>query len=190
MVLAAGSRAFALAFLLSVVSACGAQYSGQARDLPAHTLAQEPGWSFVPELRGVRQVTEKDCGAAALASVLQYWKVATDLETLAGQLGNERATMGELRDLSRKYGMKAFVVPGTWDDLAHEVAKQRPVVIGLIQPHGKESLTHYEVVVGIHANQQRVATFDPARGFRVRTWNALLAEWQPAKNVALVLLSS
>lgn len=187
---AAGSRLFALAFVLGVASACGAHYSGQAQHLPVHSLAQEPGWSFVPELRGVRQASERDCGAAALASVLQYWKVSTDLPTLVEQLGTKRASMGQLRDLSREHGMKAFVVPGTWDDLAHEVAQQRPVVIGLVQPHGKESLTHYEVVVGIHASGERVATFDPARGFRVRTWAALQAEWEPAEQVALVLLSS
>ena len=183
-------RLFALAFVLAATSACGAHYTGNARNLPAHSLAQEPGWSYVPELRGVRQASDRDCGAAALASVLQYWKLPTDLPTLIGQLGTKRASMGELRDLSREHGMKAFVVPGTWADLVHEVAQQRPVVIGLVQPHGKESLTHYEVVVGIHAKAERVATFDPARGFRVRTWAALQKEWEPAEQVALVLLSS
>ena len=190
MVGAAGSRGLALIFILAAAGACGARYSGQARTLSVHSLAQEPGWSYVPELRGVRQASERDCGAAALASVLQYWKVPTNLPTLVGQLGTKRASMGELRDLSREHGMKAFVVPGTWADLAHEVAQQRPVVIGLVQPHGEESLTHYEVVVGIHASGKRVATFDPARGFRVRAWAALKAEWEPAGQVALVILSS
>tara|TARA_R110002096_G_scaffold239101_1_gene430736 strand:+ start:105604 stop:106143 length:540 start_codon:yes stop_codon:yes gene_type:complete len=166
------------------------QYTGQAKTLPAETLRAEPGWSYVPGLRGIRQESEKDCGSAVLASVLQYWNVHTSREALVADIGPKRASMGELRELSHKHGMQAYVVPGTWDDLVHEVAKQRPVVIGVLQPHGRESLTHYEVVVGIHATTNRVATFDPARGLRVRTRKALMSEWGPTKQVALVILPS
>lgn len=180
-----------LLVLTAVLTACGPRYSGQAKTLPVQALATEPGWTFVPELRGVRQQSEKDCGSAALASVLGYWKIDVRRSDIARELGAGRASMKELRHLSQEQGMRAFVVPGTWEDLVHEVSQERPVVIGLVQPYGRrEALTHYEVVVGVHSAGNKVATFDPARGFRVRTRASLMKEWKPAKQVALIIMRS
>lgn len=184
-----GRRCALLAVLVGL-SACGVRYSGHAASFPVATLQEEPGWSFVPELRGVRQQSERDCGAAALASVLGYWGLSVERTRLWAQLGNQRASMGQLRELTREHGLEAYVVPATWEDLEHELGERRPVLIGVVQPYGRERLTHYEVVVGIHARNQQVATFDPAHGWRIRDRDALMAEWEPASHVALVVLGA
>lgn len=170
------------------VMGCAASYTGQAKPMAPVRLEQEGGWEFVPALRGHKQSHARDCGAAAMATVLSYWGKDASSEELWDRLGRERATMASLRKLASDGGMRAFVIPGTLDVLHHEARSHRPVVIGLIEPHGRQGLTHYEVVVGFHPASQRIATFDPAKGFRVRSAKGLLAEWEPAKHVALVVL--
>ncbi len=61
-------------------------------------------------------------------------------------------------------------------------------MVGLIRPHREATASHFEVVVGVHADG-RIATIDPGAGWQVRPWDAFDAEWAAAERPALVVLA-
>jgi ABC-type bacteriocin/lantibiotic exporter with double-glycine peptidase domain len=182
------SRAVVLA--LALLAAGCASYTGAARDFSPRRLSTEPGWLA---LRGVpfeRQLEEADCGAAAIAMVIAYW-TGRQPRAIAAALRpapEKGIAAGRMRDLARRGGLAAFIVRGELADLERELAAGRPVLVGLVKPHGpKRVLTHYEVVVGLHKARKLVVTLDPASGWRENGLDAFLEEWAPSKRLALVV---
>jgi predicted double-glycine peptidase len=160
-------------------------------------LTDQAGWQRVERVPLVRQKGAKDCGAAALSSVLLYWRPAP------GETALERASIDaalrrdpgtglaarELRDYARGRGFSAYVVQGTFEDLVHEVELGRPVIVGVQKPLSSgKALSHYEVFVGYNAARQRVLTLDPAHGYRENALEGFLAEWQLTGHVTLVVI--
>jgi ABC-type bacteriocin/lantibiotic exporter with double-glycine peptidase domain len=137
----------------------------------------------------LRQHAEADCGAAAIAMVVSYWTRAAPA-VLAAALAPVPPTglkARVLRDFAQSHGLAAFLVHGELADLEHELAAGRPVVVGLVKPQRKGVLTHYEVVVALHAQRAIVVTLDPAEGWRQNSLAGFLAEWRPAGQLTLVV---
>jgi len=183
-----------VAWLAIAVSAAGcANYQGTARSAEPVTLAQEGEWVMVSEVPLVRQETNKDCGAAALASVLRFWGRETtpsSIETAIGR-GNERLRAGDMAGYARKQGLRAYVFFGTMDDVVYELEQGRPVIVGLGKKYeGMNAVSHYEVVVGFEPKTKRVLLLDPARGFQVDSLSGFAAEWTRSKGVTIVMFES
>jgi len=185
------SRRFAaLALIASVATGCTVRYTGAARPVDAASIDPAQGW-VVASVEPVRQVAENDCGPAALAMVAARWdhRVTLDELTLASAPSPEGTRLGTLRDAARAHGLRAFVLTGDRALLEHELTAGRPIVVGLVRPHGKKVKTHFEVVVGLHPDG-RVATVDPASGWQVRPWAGLEAEWGAAGHPAMVVVGT
>ena len=181
----------ALVLACCLGSACAsAGYTGAARDLAPHTLRTEPGWIAVDHVPLMRQHGLHDCGPTALAMVLSYWYPAVPAQRWTPtEKTDRRLSAGELRDRARKLGMAAFVVEGTFEDIAHELERKRPVIVGTVKPIGGDrGVSHYEVVVGMHPETKRIATLDPAAGWRQNTLEEFLKEWAPSGRLLLVVL--
>jgi len=180
----------AVVFALALVAAGCTGYTGAARDFSPQRLAAEPGWVALREVPFERQLEESDCGAAAIAMVIGYW-TGHRPRAIAAALRpapEKGIAAGRMRDLARRRGLAAFIVRGELADLERELAAGRPVLVGLVKPHGpKRVLTHYEVVVGLHRARKLVVTLDPASGWRENGIDAFLQEWNPSKRLALVV---
>jgi ABC-type bacteriocin/lantibiotic exporter with double-glycine peptidase domain len=179
-------------FLAAVVALAGC-YHGSARTISPGDLGREHGWVVVDGLHLIRQSTDRDCGAAALAVMLQHWSVAAT----AGEILHAVPTgsghgiaMGTLRDFARQKGLAAFVIQGEMADLIKEVGLNRPVLVGLVQRHGKRALSHFEVVAGINQTTRRVLLVDPALGLREDGFDGFATEWGAAGRPALVIVPS
>ena len=184
-----GAARVALGLVLAGAAAC-TSYSGQARDFSPARLSSEPGWLALRGVPFAPQVEEADCGAAAIAMVMAYWTGGEPARIAAAlRPAPERGiAAGRLRDLARTRGLAAFIVSGQLADLERELAAGRPIVVGLVKPHGKKKvLTHYEVVVGLHRGKKLIVTLDPAAGWRQNGIEAFLREWAPSKRLALVV---
>jgi len=166
----------------------GCVYTGSAKDFDPAELERDPGWAAVRNVPPVRQAGERDCGAAALAMVLGYWGVSSsEREILAGCSPTAQGIRaGALRDFARAKGLKAYVFQGRLEDLAKELRRRRPVIVGLVKPYAALALTHYEVVVGIHPEKGRILTLDPAKGWRENSLAGFRAEWDRGGSVTLV----
>jgi len=165
-------------------------YLGSARNARLADLAGDDGWEFVEGVPAVRQAANEDCGAAALAMVLGYWKrpVTRDGIIAANPPAPDRGIKAAaLRDFTRQQGLQAFVIQGQFADLDREIHWHRPVLVGVMKRYGRGVYSHYEVVVGINRKDQRILAIDPAHGPRVDSREGFATEWAAAGQVALVV---
>jgi ABC-type bacteriocin/lantibiotic exporter with double-glycine peptidase domain len=181
---------------LGAASGC-ASYKGASREVTAATLTGQPGWVRLDDkVELVRQKGIKDCGSAALSTVLGYHEphgpAALKREAIEASLREEPGkglSAGQLRDYARSQGFDAFVIKGAIADLTHEVDEGRPVIVGVHKPlSSNEVLAHYEVFVGYHPERHEVLTLDPARGLRRFDEPGFLEEWNSAGFVAIVVM--
>jgi ABC-type bacteriocin/lantibiotic exporter with double-glycine peptidase domain len=178
------------AILLALVSA-GCSYLGTAEDFDPADLDREDGWIAVKGVPVILQKQDEDCGAAALAMALEYWRVPTSLEDVAREcppVPKDGIKAGALRDCAREKGLQPFLFHGAFTDFEKELSRGRPVIVGLIKPYVNGGLTHFEVVVGVHPRKEIVVTLDPAHGWRRNSYEGFLTEWEPARRLTLVLL--
>jgi predicted double-glycine peptidase len=193
-------RVSSLRVLLLVV-ACGlgcASYQGTAQDVSALEVQKDAGFRHIQGVELVRQRGTKDCGSAALSTVLLYWRpegarsLQRDaIEARLRQRPDQGLSARELRDYARQNGFSAFVVEGAFSDLTHELSLGRPVIVGVHKPLSSgEALSHYEVFIGYHPEKRQVLTLDPSHGLRRNGLEAFLTEWKSAGNVTLVVIPS
>jgi ABC-type bacteriocin/lantibiotic exporter with double-glycine peptidase domain len=181
-------RCFALVGCVLV----GGCYLGSARTATPADLApqQDDSWNRVDGVLPVRQIAREDCGAAALAMVLGYWglPIARDDISAAHPSAPERGIKAvALRDFARRQGLEAFVIQGDLADLDRELARHRPVLVGVMKRTSRRVYPHYEVVVGISRGKQRILTLDPAHGLRVNSREGFAAEWAAAGRLTLIV---
>lgn len=159
-------------------------------------LEEQPGWVRIENVKLVRQKGIKDCGSAALSTVLEYHSpggpAALERAAIDAALREEPGrglSAEQLRDYARSHGFDAFIIKGVFDDLTHEVQAGRPVIVGVHKPVSSgEALAHYEVFVGYHPQRNEVLTLDPARGLRRFPVDGFMEEWKSAGLVALVIM--
>jgi ABC-type bacteriocin/lantibiotic exporter with double-glycine peptidase domain len=176
----------AAAIAAALAGACTARYTGPARPFDPAELG-DPGWIRVAGVPDVRQDGADRCGPAALAMVLAYWRIPARLAGLRVRDGGLRAR--DLRAVLRDHGLRAFVIAGGVDDLHHELAAGRPVIVGTMKAVDRRTvLAHFEVVVAYHPADRRVVTLDPAAGWRVTPLDGFLLEWGAAKHTTIVAL--
>jgi ABC-type bacteriocin/lantibiotic exporter with double-glycine peptidase domain len=194
-----GHAAFAALALLGA-GGC-ASTSGQSRAFDPAQLDPAAGWLVATPVELVIQEGSRDCGAAALAMVARRWGVALPLGAAVKSLeaagtasagkGGSGTRLGDLRDLARTFGLKAFAITAERATLAHELGAGRPVIVGLHVPGSPgEVRSHYEVLVGLQPDEGSFVTLDPASGWRVRDWPALDDAWRPAGRPALVVIAA
>jgi predicted double-glycine peptidase len=174
-----------------------ASYQGSAQDVSHAALESQAGWQRIDSVPLVRQKGAKDCGAAALSSVLRFWdpvpgQRALERESIDAALRTDPTTglsARELRDYARSRGFFAYVVQGSFEDLVHEVELGRPVIVGVHKPLSSgKALAHYEVFIGYHPEKQVVLTLDPAHGYRQNALDGFMREWKQTGQVTLVVI--
>jgi ABC-type bacteriocin/lantibiotic exporter with double-glycine peptidase domain len=150
-------------------------------------LAEVPAalWIDVPFVAQPRE----GCGAASLSMVMQYWagkqgaavSPASDVARIQHELyskGEHGIAAEQMGTYLRRHGFQAFAFPGKWSDLEEQIAKGRPLIVGL-RPEGQSEL-HYVVIDGIDTARGLVTMNDPAvrkllneeRGRFEKEWSA------------------
>lgn len=173
------------------LSACYS-YTGGARGVDPARVTVGEGWIVAGPPPALRQRGAIDCGPTALAMVAQRWAVPLSRDAAIAALPKpppEGASLGDLRDLARQRGLSAFAIAADRPTLERELRAGRPVLLGLYAPYGEKYVqSHYEVLVATRPAEASFVTIDPARGWRLRSWQDLDAEWKPAGRPALVVL--
>ena len=175
--------------LSPVLMAAGLWPSMGCGMLGRESFEGQPGWVLASDVSVVLQKGEEDCGAAALAMVLASWGRPTSIEEIVaacpGSSSGIRAA--DLRDFAKREGMKAFLFSGTIEDLERELAKRRPVVVGLLKGEDRSRVCHYEVVAGVNLERRQIALVDPARGWMRVDLDRFVSEWEPAGRLAMAV---
>lgn len=179
-----------LLLLLPLSLGLGCGYRGSARAFDAGEFDRTPGWVAVRSVPLVRQEAEEDCGAAAIAMVLRHWDRDPDRARIlaACPLDPGKGILArDLRDYARTQGLRAYLIHGELQDLAFELGRGRPLIVGLIKAFSSGNRSHYEVVVGYHPESREVVTLDPAGGWRRNSAEGFLREWDPGRRVTIVI---
>lgn len=177
---------------LALVAACRLPYEGGARRTDIRVV--DENWHRAAPTPIVKQRQRSDCGLAALAMVAGAWGQNWTLTNLLADLPPQKQgiRLGTLRDYARSHGLVAYAVRGTHDDLMFELARHRPVMLGLVLPYATDrALAHYEVVIAIDRRDGTVVTVDPSTGRHMqRSRNVLEAEWKAAGYATLVVVGT
>jgi predicted double-glycine peptidase len=128
------------------------------------------------------------CGAAAVAMVVHYWRGVVprpDRETPSPEAVYQALYQPErygipLADMRRyldELGFRAFALRAQWSDIEQNLAKSRPLIVGLKKkPKGR---MHFAVVVA--ADGDHVWLNDPTRGSAKRVRQSEFArQWELA----------
>jgi ABC-type bacteriocin/lantibiotic exporter with double-glycine peptidase domain len=174
------------------LAACHLPYAGGAR--PADATVIDENWHRAAPTPVVLQRERADCGLAALSMMAGSWGQTWPVTQLARDVPPATAgiRLGALRDYARTHGLLAYAVRGTHDDLMFELARRRPVLLGLVLPFARDrALAHFEVVVAIDRRDGTVVTLDPATGKQMRrTRDVLETEWKAAGYATLVVVGT
>jgi len=178
--------------LATVLLAClllnGCLYQGAAVGVDEQQLESEPGAVSV-RVPLVRQLGDKDCGAAAVASILQFWGervTQAEIRRATRTPPDQPIAAGSLQEYLSRRGYENFLVKGTLGDLRNELKTGRPVLVGMLKPYvGKQWLAHYEVVTGI--SPRHVYTMNPGSGLERYPTEGFEREWQGSKRLTLVI---
>jgi predicted double-glycine peptidase len=191
------ARAASVAAVLVLVTVATAGcYRGSARNVSLDDVDRESGWIMVRGLRVIKQESAHDCGAAALAMVLERWGIpdaSAEIRRTMPAPAEQGLTAGRLRQFARDKGLRAFVISGAESDLVNELHANRPVLVGLVQRYrlmGDKGLSHYEVMIGINQSTGHVLLLDPGHGLREDALASFDEEWRAAGRVTLVVAPS
>jgi ABC-type bacteriocin/lantibiotic exporter with double-glycine peptidase domain len=164
-------------------------YTGSARSINPDVLERERGWVAVRGVPLLRQQADHDCGPTALAMVVRLHRPSLTVEQITRDFDlRQRASASQLRDRARELGLSAFVIEGTVEDLVHELGENRPVIVGMAKPTTTGAVSHYEVVVGVHAETKRILTLDPAVGWQENSLFAFIREWVATGKVVIIVI--
>jgi tetratricopeptide (TPR) repeat protein len=95
------------------------------------------------------------CGPAALATALAYFKVPVTAETLVDQVyipGLKGSLQVEMMAAARRYGMVSYELSPRFEDVLRELADGTPVVMLQNYGIGPLKLWHYATLVGYNAD--------------------------------------
>ena len=185
-----GTRSGLVSVVAALLLSGCVSWPGTARPASLDVLRQEEGWLLVESVPFVKQASAQGCGAACLAMVLRLWENEVTAESLEMECtvpGEKGIRAAALRDAARRRGLSAFLFQGKVEDLSHELARGRPVVVGLVRPSRGGAVMHFEVVVGLHRERGRIAVLDPAAGLLSDSLSGFEGHWRAAKGVTLVV---
>ena len=189
-----GRSGSTLRFGFAILCLGCASYTGTARAIDPYAALHEGKWWMVPSFPRVMQDQSYDCGAAALAAVMQFWGQSASPQSIEVALGrtDHRLRASDIVSYARKQGLHSYVFFGTMTDVAHELRRGRPVIVGLGKSFAekKKALAHYEVVVGYEPEKKLVLLLDPGRGWQVDTLRGFAEEWARTKGVTIVAFLS
>jgi predicted double-glycine peptidase len=177
-----------LAALASMNLGC-ATYQGSAKPVQPSAVARSADWVVVPHFPLVRQDGAHDCGAAALSAVLAFWGRSASPEQIAAAEGRtgQQLRADEIERYARTTGLSSYVFFGTMADIAYELGRGRPVIVGVGKDYKNDrAVAHYEVVVGYEPKSRRVLLLDPGRGWQEDSFEGFAREWAISKGVTIV----
>lgn len=176
-------------WLILFAVACG--QGGALSESSLRALHADAAWGIVSGMQFQPQQTEADCGAAALAMLLTHRGHTTSRQevTAVHPPEPERGILAaRLRDYARAQGFSAFLISATVMDLERELSRGRSVLVGLVKRKGRRAYSHYEVVVGLRRDGQKLLMLDPASGWRQSAVTDFATEWEGSGRLALMVL--
>lgn len=127
----------------------------------------------------IRQHDEKDCGAACLSMICEYYGLKLPLSRFRVLIkeDNYGSNIYSLVTGAEQIGLHAEALEGTPDELMDSIRKKDVLFPFIARIVNKEMFEHYVVVYDIANNQ--VSLGDPAKEQIIRvSWDLFISQWQ------------
>ena len=141
----------------------------------------------------VGQSSQKDCGAAALSAVGQYWDFDMTPRAILRKYplkpDASGYSMGELKRIAQKEGLAAFVVSGQFSLIEEQILSGRPLIVPLkidTIPMIIKPVDHYVIVVGMSKARSTVILMDPQKGIITLKRMDFLKAWSAKEKAILI----
>lgn len=164
---------------------------GSARSFAPARFEREPGWVAVASVPVLRQAGVRDCGAVVAAMLLRHWGLTAtqeDVRAASGVASDHGLRAGFLRGHLQDRGLQVFLFEGSFGDLEHELARGRPVLVGVVKLVGNEPYAHYQIVVGASRAREEIVVIDPADGMSVYSFAGFMRQWMPTRFLTMAVL--
>jgi ABC-type bacteriocin/lantibiotic exporter with double-glycine peptidase domain len=128
------------------------------------------------------------CGPASLAGVLNYWGISVTPEEIAQAIYSRsaRGTLDlDLGFYGEKRGLKAFLYPGSSDNLKKNIEDKIPLIVLVDEGFLAYQKYHFMIVVGY--NDQGIFAHSGKERQRFYPWPVFLKTWEKTKNWTLRL---
>ena len=128
-------------------------------------------------LKGYYQYNQEDCGAACLATILNYYGRKASISILKNKMLYDKngASVLSIIETAKKYGIESEAYEGTLDELKKEIGEgnfQLPLILHIEK---KEIGGHYVVLKKI--KNGKIKIFDPKDGHISLSENNFLECW-------------
>ena len=139
----------------------------------------------------IRQEDCKDCGAACLAMIIQYYHGNIPYEQLKDQLHVDKTGVkaSEIIEVAKKIGFEAKGMEGNFQEFIEETILLP--CIAHVAPN--ESYYHYIVLFEINQKKQYIIIGDPARGIQKlsfqqfeQIWNHIILTFYPKAPITYI----
>lgn len=108
------------------------------------------------------------CGAASVAMVLHYWEnrhpSPEDVYELLYRPSQKGILLADMKRYLEEMTFRVFTLRGKWEDVEGQLAKSRPLIVGLKKK--RTAAMHFVVVTG--AGEEFVWLNDPTRSQPIR----------------------
>lgn len=117
----------------------------------------------------IRQHEPKDCGAACLSMILEYFgkKIPYAAVCEAIKVDRQGANLYGLYDGAAQFDLKADILEGTAQDFIQELRSGQIMIPAVVRIVNRFGMEHYVVVTGI--GNKRIHYCDPGEGRRTMT---------------------
>lgn len=128
------------------------------------------------KMKGIRQHDNRDCGAACLATIFQYYGLKIPLVKVREMLKVDKngSSLFALSEIANKLNFETNVLNGTYEEMLDEIQKGTicfPLLIHTIQ----EGYGHYIIIKDISGDNIKI--FDPGRGHCIYKKQDFLNVW-------------
>lgn len=112
----------------------------------------------------IRQHDEKDCGAACLSMILDYWGKKLPMAAVreAVQADQYGTNIRGLLEGAEQYGLQGQALEGSADDVWSAITAEEIPLPAIVRIVNQEQFEHYLVVTGVRRGKLLVC--DPAKG--------------------------
>src|SRR5476651_369831 len=135
-----GRRSGRMITAIALLGAAGCSSFGASTAFEPQELDRTAGWVVVRTVPVILQKEQTDCGAAALAMALSYWKVGGTLDDVlrhCPMIPEKGIRAKDLRDYAKSCGLQSYLIHGCWEDLGKELGLGHPLIVGFVKPDGK-----------------------------------------------------
>lgn len=129
------------------------------------------------KIKGIYQYNQEDCGAACLATILNFHNKVTTISALRHEMSYDKngANVLSIIEVAKKYGLEAEAYEGDFKQLQEQIEQGQfkyPMIVHVVR---EDIGGHFQVITNVKKGQVKV--FDPKDGYLKLSVEDFIMQW-------------